>query len=113
MDNCIFCKIISGDIPSRKVYEDDDTLAFDDINPQAAVHTIVIPKKHLSNIVELSCDSDDMMAKLIKSCVRVAEIKGIRETGFRTVNNCGENAGQTVMHVHMHVLGYSERNEKL
>lgn len=113
MEKCVFCMIANGEIPSKKVYEDDNILAFDDINPQAPVHVVVIPKKHLKNIAELAEAEDGLVKALINGCVKAAEIKGIKDEGFRVINNCGENAGQTVMHVHMHVLGGKNMGENI
>ena len=105
MDECIFCRIINKEIPSKIVYEDDFVIAFDDIKPQAPVHVIVIPKKHVKDISELSEEDGVLHTAMMKACVKVAEIKGIKQDGFRLINNCGRNAGQTVFHVHIHVLG--------
>jgi len=101
-DACLFCKIVAGEIPATKVYEDDDTLAFADLNPQAPVHVLVVPKGHFADIVELSRDAAAGGA-LLKAIRETAETSGLRE--FRTVFNTGEAAGQTVFHVHAHVLG--------
>lgn len=105
MDNCIFCKIINHEIPSKVVYEDELVLAFEDVNPQAPVHVVVIPKKHVANVAELALEDADLVKAVIDACVKVAEIKGIKESGFRLINNCGKDAGQTVLHAHFHVLG--------
>lgn len=105
MENCIFCKIINKQIPSKVVYEDDNVLAFDDINPQAPVHVVVIPKKHVANVTELAMEDAGLVKAVIDACVKVAEMKGIKESGYRLINNCGKDAGQTVMHAHFHVLG--------
>ena len=103
MDDCIFCKIAAHEIPSTVVYEDDRVIAFDDLNPQAPVHTLVIPKEHYANIV------DGVPAETL---AEVAKAKGLTD-GFRVIANTGAAAGQTVMHFHMHVLGGANLGEKL
>lgn len=103
--DCIFCKIVKGEIPCTKVYEDEDVLAFDDINPIAPVHTLVIPKKHIENISSLT-DKDNTIVAAVMSGVReVAQIKGITDKGYRVISNNGTGAGQEVFHMHFHVLG--------
>jgi histidine triad (HIT) family protein len=104
MDNCLFCKIIKGEIPSEKLYEDDDILAFKDIAPQAPVHFLVIPKKHIVNQTEIQPEDEKIIGKLLKVAAIVAEEQGIGK-GFRSVINNGADAGQVVFHIHMHVLG--------
>ena len=115
MDNCIFCKIIRGEIPSAKVYEDQDILAFKDINPAAPVHILIVPKKHVSDIMELA--GNDQRAEIMESVMRavpeVAKASGVAENGFRLINNCGEEGGQTVMHLHFHLIGGRKLGEKL
>ena len=111
---CLFCDIVEGKIPSTKVYENDYVLCFNDINPVAPVHVLVVPKKHFANMNELASDPDGALysAAITKAVAEVAKIKGI-EDAYRTINNCGEGAGQTVMHVHFHVIGGVELTEKL
>ncbi|MDO9108994.1 MAG: histidine triad nucleotide-binding protein [Coriobacteriia bacterium] len=103
MDNCIFCMIAEGKVPSRKVYEDDDILAFDDIAPQAPVHTLVIPKKHYNNM------SDDVglvaLGTVFGVVPKIAEMKGVAQAGYRVIVNNGIDANQTVGHLHVHILG--------
>jgi histidine triad (HIT) family protein len=101
-DDCLFCKIVAGEIPATRVYEDDDTLAFADLNPQAPTHVLVVPKRHIGDVVELSADAD-ASATLLRGVRDTAQAAGLRE--FRTVFNTGAQAGQTVFHVHAHVLG--------
>ena len=104
MSDCLFCKIVAGDIPSTKVYEDETVLAFRDINPQAPTHVLVIPKAHISGASEINADN----AALVAHCLEVAAIVAKQENltgGFRLVSNCGPDAGQTVGHLHFHVLG--------
>ena len=105
MDNCIFCKIARGEIPSTKVYEDEYVLAFRDINPLAPKHVVVIPKRHVGSLNELDALTDAEQLDLLRTCKKVAEIEGITETGYRVASNCGADAGQTVGHLHLHVLG--------
>ena len=111
---CLFCDIVEGKIPSTKVYENDHVLCFNDINPVAPVHVLVVPKKHFANMNELASDPEGALysAEITKAVAEVAKIKGI-EDAYRTINNCGEGAGQTVMHVHFHVIGGVELTEKL
>lgn len=105
MSDCLFCKIVDKKIPAKLVHEDEHTLAFDDINPQAPVHTLVIPKRHVSAVQDLGNADESLLARLLFSCTKVAMLKGIRESGYRLVTNTGRDAGQTVAHLHFHVLG--------
>ena len=111
---CIFCDIVAGKIPSNKVYENDYVLCFNDINPVAPVHVLVVPKKHFNDINELASDPEGALysAEITKAIAEAAKIKGV-SSAFRTINNCGEGAGQTVMHVHFHVIAGAELTEKL
>ena len=112
MENCIFCKILAGEIPSSKVYEDEAMLAFRDINPQAAVHVLVVPKSHFATLAEM----DEAQAELVKQCfVKIpasAASLGL-ENGYRLIVNQGEDAGQTVHHLHIHILGGQAMGEKM
>jgi histidine triad (HIT) family protein len=101
-DDCLFCKIVAGEIPATKVYEDADTLAFADLNPQAPTHVLLVPKRHFADIVELSADSE-ASAAVLRGIRGTADAAGLSE--FRTVFNTGAQAGQTVFHAHAHVLG--------
>ncbi len=103
MEDCIFCKIVKGEIPCTKVYEDEYTLAFNDISPKAPIHVVVIPKKHLSNIIELSEESE-LACAMARAVAEVAKNLDIDKSGFRTVANTGHNGGQSVNHFHYHVL---------
>ena len=100
--DCLFCKIIAGDIPCTKVYEDEKVFAFRDINPQAPVHVLVLPKKHMANILE--CDGETMAA-LLNAIQTIAKQEGVDAEGFRIVSNCGKNGAQSVNHLHIHLLG--------
>lgn len=102
-DDCLFCKIINGEVPSKKVYEDDLVYAFEDINPMMPVHTLVIPKNHYDNIAD-DVDSNTSAA-MIAGVQKVAEIKGIKESGFRVCVNTGKHGCQEVNHLHFHVMG--------
>ncbi len=99
---CLFCNIIGGEVPSTKVYEDDYVYAFKDINPQAPVHVLILPKKHMANILE--CD-DDTMCALLNAIKIIAHQEGVDESGFRIVSNCGRDGAQSVDHLHIHLLG--------
>ncbi|MCG8015832.1 MAG: histidine triad nucleotide-binding protein [Candidatus Thiodiazotropha sp. 'RUGA'] len=110
MSDCLFCKFVSGEIPVEAVYEDDDVLAFRDINPQAPCHVLIIPKKHISTLNDLSGEDAELMGKLYLAAAKVAKQEGIDEAGYRTVMNCNEQAGQTVFHIHLHLLGGRRMN---
>lgn len=103
--SCLFCKIISGEIPSKKVYEDEHVFAFEDISPQAPVHILVVPRKHISTSLELQEADDELVGRMFRAANAIAEEKGIAERGFRTVINCNKEAGQTVFHIHLHLFG--------
>ncbi|ABR33021.1 MULTISPECIES: histidine triad nucleotide-binding protein [Clostridium] len=105
MEGCIFCKIISGDIPSKKIYEDDKVYAFYDINPEAPTHFLVIPKEHIESANTLDDSNIDIVSHIFKVIGKLVVDLGISDKGYRVVNNCGEDAGQTVKHIHFHVLG--------
>ncbi|OPY01760.1 MAG: HIT-like protein [Syntrophus sp. PtaB.Bin001] len=104
-ENCLFCKIIKGEIPSTKVYEDDYVLAFEDIHPMAPVHVIVIPKNHISTLMDVSADSMADVIHMINAAQKIAKLKSVDEKGFRVVINCNKEGGQLIYHLHMHVLG--------
>ena len=105
MTDCIFCKIAQKQIPSKIAYEDDNVIAFYDQDPQAPVHVLVIPKKHISGWYDAQGESDETLAHLMRVAAQVAKSEGIVESGFRVVSNCGDDAQQTVKHLHLHVLG--------
>lgn len=114
LDNeCLFCKIIKGDIPSTKVYEDESVLAFKDISPVTPVHVLVIPKIHIKNINEVKEENSNYLIKIFKAIKEVAKICNVEETGYRVISNCGKEAGQTVNHLHFHVLAGENLGEKL
>lgn len=105
MSDCIFCKIAKGEIPSSKVYEDEKVLAFKDINPGAPIHVLVIPKQHIQSILELNEDNISITMDIFKAISTVVRQLGIDKDGFRVVANTGANGGQTVAHLHYHILG--------
>ena len=104
MSDCLFCKIINGDIPCDKVYEDEKVLAFNDIDPQAPIHFLVIPKEHIKSSAQITPDNSSIVAHIFEVVAKIAAENGIAEKGFRVVTNCGEDGGQTVEHLHFHVL---------
>ena len=108
-DDCLFCMIAAGEVPSTKVYEDEHVLAFEDINPMAPVHTLIIPKNHYDNIAD-NVPAEEL-AHVFGVVQKVAEIKGITESGFRTLANTNDHACQTVHHLHVHVLGGTQLND--
>ena len=112
MKDCIFCKIINGDIPSSKVYEDENMIIINDINPQAAKHYLLIPKEHYANIVEMSDNQAQTLAKCLKTLSGLIDTLGLSD-GFRIVSNKGYNGCQSVNHLHIHVLGGEKLTEKM
>ena len=104
MSNCLFCKIIAGEIPSTKVYEDETVLAFRDIAPQAPTHILVIPKAHIGSVAEITAENSGVVAHIFEVIPAIAKAEGL-ENGYRVVSNYGEDAGQTVHHLHFHILG--------
>ncbi|MFH1081724.1 MAG: histidine triad nucleotide-binding protein [Pseudomonadota bacterium] len=113
MDDCIFCRIASGQIPSSKVYETDQVLAFDDIHPMAPVHVIVIPKTHIPTLMDLTAERMNDCDALMRAVQEIAKIKKIDQKGFRTVINCKEEGGQVIFHLHLHVLGGERLRDEL
>ena len=109
--DCLFCKIIAGEIPSNKVYEDDKILCFKDINPQAEVHALVVPKKHIACANEINAENSETVAYIFEKIPEIAKLLGISD--YRIINNCGEGAGQPVMHLHFHILSGSILGERL
>lgn len=102
--DCIFCKIARGEISSQKVYEDDEIVAFNDLEPQAPVHVLIIPKEHIQNANQITEQNQDLIGKMIRIAAKIAKEKGL-DKGYRIVNNCGKDGGQTVEHLHFHLLG--------
>ena len=110
--DCIFCKIVKGDIPSNKVYEDETVLAFHDIAPQMPVHVIVIPKTHIASAAEVNVDNSAVIGHIFEVIPKIAKDLGL-DNGFRIINNCGKDGGQTVNHIHFHILGGKTLGEGL
>lgn len=102
--DCLFCKIAAGEIPSKKVYEDDEVYAFYDIEPQAPVHVLLIPKTHIASAAEITADNSAVVAHIFEVAAKIAKELGL-DDGFRIVSNCGDSAGQTVKHLHFHLMG--------
>jgi histidine triad (HIT) family protein len=105
MSDCLFCKIVEGSIPSTKVYEDDEVLAFRDIDPKAPTHVLVIPKRHIASLNDAADGDAALMGKIVLVSRRLAAAEGIDAAGYRLVNNCGDDGGQAVHHIHFHLLG--------
>lgn len=113
MGDCIFCKIIRGEIPSEKVYEDSNILAFKDINPAAPVHILIIPKEHIKDVQHVMEENKNIIADIFQAINKIAEKLGIENDGFRIINNCGKDAGQEVMHLHFHLLAGGKMGPKI
>jgi histidine triad (HIT) family protein len=105
MADCLFCKIIAGQIPARKVHEDERCLGFLDINPQAPTHALFVPRRHVETLNDTTIEDRELLGHLVFSASKVAREKGFAESGYRLVMNCNADAGQTVFHVHLHLLG--------
>ena len=103
--SCLFCKIIAGEIPSKKVYEDEELYAFEDINPQAPLHALIVPRQHIATLNDLAEKDDDLVGSMVRRAAAIAKERGFDSSGYRTVFNCNSHAGQTVFHIHLHVLG--------
>ena len=112
MDNCLFCKIVKGDIPSTKVYEDEKVLAFRDIAPMAPTHILVIPKMHIGSVNEVTAENADIVAHIFTVIPQIAAAEELGN-GYRVVSNCGPDAGQTVHHLHFHILGGKQLNTEM
>ncbi len=104
MSDCLFCKIIAGDIPSALVHQDDSLVAFKDINPQAPLHMLIVPRKHIASLNDLSAEDDALVGSMIRRAAALAKEHGYHERGYRTVLNTNREAGQTVFHIHLHLL---------
>lgn len=105
MDDCIFCKIVAGEIPSEYLFEDDDLIAFEDINPVAPTHVLIVPRKHIATLNDLRESDAALVGKMFLAAKDIAKSKGISEEGYRAVFNCMAGAGQAVFHIHLHLLG--------
>ena len=113
MNDCIFCKIINKEIPSDIVYEDDEIIAFNDISPVAPIHILVIPKKHISSAIDINEENEKIIGKIFLAINKIAKKQGFDKDGFRIINNCGNNGGQEVMHLHFHILAGTKLGSKI
>ncbi len=113
MEDCLFCKIANGEIPTEKVYEDDELLAFKDINPAAPIHILVIPKKHITSLAHMKKGDEVIIGKIYDTINKIAEDNGFKDNGYRVIVNCGKDGGQEVMHLHFHVLAGTQLGEKI
>jgi len=104
-EDCLFCKIIAGDIPADVVYQDDHVFCFRDIDPQAPTHVLVVPREHIPNLATLDAEHQGLVSRIMAACNQVARLEGVAESGYRVSVNCGPDGGQVVPHVHFHVLG--------
>jgi histidine triad (HIT) family protein len=104
MDDCLFCRIIEGTVPGAIVHKDERVVAFKDVNPQAPMHVLVVPRRHIATLNDLSVEDDDLVGEMIRRAAALAKEYGHAEGGYRTVFNCNANAGQTVFHIHLHLL---------
>ena len=113
MENCIFCKIIKKEIPSKMVYEDNEIIAFEDIHPAAPIHVLVIPKKHIKSVIDLKEEDEIIIGKIYSVINKIAKDLQIEQKGFRVIVNCGEDGGQVVGHIHFHLLAGKKLGEKI
>lgn len=113
MKDCLFCKIINGNIPSEKVYEDEEILAFKDIQPAAPIHILVIPKKHIDSLANIEEDDEKIIGKIYMVINKIAEDQQFKDKGYRVIVNCGKDGGQEVMHLHFHLLAGKPLGEKI
>lgn len=113
MEDCIFCKIIKREIPSSIVYEDDEIIAFKDIQPAAPIHILVIPKKHIPSLVQLQKEDEAVIGRIYTVINKIAEEQGVKEKGYRVIVNCGKDGGQEVGHLHFHLLAGKQLGEKI
>ena len=113
MEDCIFCKIIKKEIPSTIVYEDDSVITFNDVNPAAPIHILVVPKKHIATLLDVTEEDKELIAHIYEVINQIARERGFAENGFRVITNCGRDSGQEVMHIHFHVLGGKKLGDKI
>ncbi len=111
--DCVFCKIVAGEIPTDILYQDEEVIAFRDINPMAPIHLLIIPKKHISSLAQLSEAESSLIGNMVNTANQLAKREGISESGYRLVINCGEQGGQLVPHLHMHLLGGRQLSDTL
>ena len=112
-NDCLFCAIVAGEIPGTKVYEDSLCYAFRDINPQAPTHILVVPKEHIASVAEINDDIALLAGRCLAACAKIAVQEGLTEGGYRIVSNCGDNAGQSVHHLHFHILGGTKLSNQM
>ena len=105
MTDCLFCKIVAGGIPASIVFQNDDVVAFKDITPRAPTHVLIIPRRHIGSLNDLTPDDDALVGEMVRAAAAIAKEQGLAERGYRTVFNCNADAGQTVFHIHLHLLG--------
>jgi histidine triad (HIT) family protein len=103
--SCLFCKIVAGEIPAKRVHEDDELVAFEDIKPEAPVHVLIIPRRHIATLNDVQASDDQLVGSMMRRAALIAAERGINDSGYRTVMNCNSQAGQTVFHIHLHLLG--------
>jgi histidine triad (HIT) family protein len=103
--SCLFCKIVAGEIPATRVHEDAELLAFEDIKPEAPVHVLIVPKRHIATLNDVQAGDDGLVGSMMRRAAAIAAARGIAESGYRTIMNCNSQAGQTVFHIHLHLLG--------
>ena len=108
-NSCLFCRIVAGEVPASIVYKDERVLAFNDINPQGPTHVLVVPKKHIASLNDLTPEDDQIVGEVVRRAAAIARERGIAESGFRTVFNTNRGAGQTVFHIHLHLIGGRSR----
>lgn len=113
MEDCIFCKIINREIPSKIVYEDDKIIAFNDVNPAVPIHILVVPKKHIPTLLDIPEDENELISYIYQTINKIAKEQGFAEKGFRVIANCGEDSGQEVQHIHFHVLAGKKLGDKI
>ena len=113
MKDCIFCKIINKEIPSEIVYEDDKVIAFKDINPAAPIHILVVPKKHIATLLDVTGKDKDLISYIYQTINKIANEQDFAQNGFRVIANCGKDSGQEVMHIHFHVIGGKKLGDKI
>lgn len=113
MEECIFCKIINREIPADIVYEDEEIMAFNDIHPAAPIHILIIPKKHISSLVDIEQEDEKIIGRIYTIINKIAEKQGIKDKGYRVIVNCGKDGGQEVMHLHFHLLAGKQLGEKI
>ena len=115
MSDCLFCRIVRGELPSVKIFEDDSVIAFADLHPVAPVHVLIVPRRHFEDLNTLAADPDGVavMGDVLKAVPKVAAAAGVFESGYRLINNCGSDAGQTIRHVHFHLIGGRAMGERL